>query len=394
MKGSERTLVGTAEQVDAPGDDAPAAPRLGYRPALDGMRGIAVVLVVLVHSGNSLWPEAKAWLAPGGPLGVHLFFVLSGFLITTLLLAEHERHGGIDLGRFAWRRARRLVPVVAALLAVLAVVAAAGTYLEVKQVVSTAAHVGTFTSNWAINGHPLPVVEWLGGNPGPVTETLHTWSLSIEVQFYVLWACGLWAATRAGWSHRRLAVATTLIIAVVALARAVMYARGTHWLTLYFETWSRLDAPLVGALAGIAFTAGWLTRPPRRLAVAGAAGLALFVATAFLTDWSLNALPLGLYTVLAACGALAIAAVVAVPEGGLARALSWRPLVALGIISYSLYVWHYALFWTIERHDPALPGPVRFVGGVGLALAAAGASYLLVERPFLGRRRSRPAERP
>ena len=104
-----------------------AVPRLGLRPSLDGLRGVAVLLVVLIHTGDSLWPEADAWLARGGALGVHLFFVLSGFLITTVLLGEVGRTGGIRLGAFAGRRARRLVPALVALLAVLVAVAATGT---------------------------------------------------------------------------------------------------------------------------------------------------------------------------------------------------------------------------------------------------------------------------
>lgn len=169
------------------------------------------------------------------------------------------------------------------------------------------------------------------------------------------------------------------------MARIVAYEQGADWLRLYFSTWSRLDAPLAGALAALAVRAGWLARRAGALTVAGALGLAAFVAVAFLTDWSLPALPLGLYTGLAVCGAAAIAAVVVSPGTAFARALAWRPLVLLGTISYSLYLWHYPIFFTIERRDPAWPGPVRLAFGIGLALAASTASYVLVERRFLRR---------
>src|SRR5215831_10030325 len=118
------------------GDAGPAAAptsRLATRsPALDGLRGVAVALVVLFHSGNSLWHGAQGWMAKGGPLGVHMFFVLSGFLITTLLLEEADRRGRVDLRAFAGRRARRLVPALVGLLVALVFVAAVGTRLRMS----------------------------------------------------------------------------------------------------------------------------------------------------------------------------------------------------------------------------------------------------------------------
>jgi peptidoglycan/LPS O-acetylase OafA/YrhL len=362
---------------------APAPARATRWAALDGIRGIAVTLVVLVHSGNALWPAARAWLCRGGALGVHLFFVLSGFLITTVLLDEADRRGRIDLRAFAGRRARRLVPALVVLLGALAVLAAIRPRLPLRIVASSAVYVLSFTANWQINGHDLPLVERVAGHGGLPVEVLHTWSLAIEVQFYVLWATALWFAVRRGWSLRRIAALTAAVVAGIVVARIVAYERGTDWLRLYFSTWSRLDAPLIGALAALALRAGWLARRTRALTVAGVAGLAAFVAVAFLTDWSLPALPLGLYSGLAVCGAAAVAAVVVSPGTAVARGLSWRPLVLLGTISYSLYLWHYPIFWTIERRDPAWPGPLRLVLGVGLALAAATASYVLVERRFL-----------
>jgi peptidoglycan/LPS O-acetylase OafA/YrhL len=364
----------------------PSAPARPSRWAgLDGIRGVAVTLVVLVHSGNSLWPRAHTWLCQGGPLGVHLFFVLSGFLITTVLLDEADRRGRIDLWNFAGRRARRLVPAVVVLLGALVVLAAIRPRVPLKLAASSAVYVLSFTANWQINGHNLPLVQHVLGPGGMEAEVLHTWSLAIEVQFYVMWATALWFAVRRGWSLRRIATVTAAVVAGIIVARVVAYERGEDWLRIYFSTWSRLDAPLIGALAAMAVRAGWLARRERAITVAGGLGLATFVAVAFLTNWSLPALPLGLYAGLAACGALAVTAVVVAPDTLFARGLSWRPLVMLGTISYSLYLWHYPIFWTIERRDPAWPGPVRLVFGIALAVAASTASYVLVERRFLRR---------
>lgn len=366
-------------------------PRLGRRPALDGLRGIAIALVVLVHSGNSLWPEAKAWLAQGGPLGVHLFFVLSGFLITTMLLTEHGSTGRIHLRRFALRRARRLVPALVAVLATLGVVAALGDRLRVAMVASSAVYIFTATANAMMLGFVFPGLNELTDGGGIAPELMHTWSLAIEVQFYVLWAVALWALTRLRVPLRWMAALTAGVVVALAVARYLALADGTTWLDLYFSTWSRLDAPLVGSLAGMAFVGGWCGRAPRRLLAAlGTAGLAGLLATAFLTDWTLQALPKGLYTVLALGAALAVLAVVTAGDGRLAGVLSFAPLVWLGTVSYSLYVWHYGIFFTIERRDPSWPGPVRLLVGLAAALAVSAASYHLVERPFLRRRGARP----
>ena len=337
------TGTGTRTETGArsvPGGGAVAGGRLGHRRALDGLRGVAVLLVVLVHSGNSLWPSAAGWLAKGGPLGVHMFFVLSGFLITAMLLGEHGRTGRIRLGDFALRRARRLVPAVVAVLAVLAAAAALGDRLRVGTVASSAVYMFTGTTNNMLTGFRFRWADDVTGG-GIVTELLNMWSLATEAQFYALWAVTLWALTRAGVRLRWMAALTAVAVAALAVARYRAYAGGAIWLDLYFTTWSRLDAPLVGALAGIAFVAGWPGRVDRRL-LAGprdTVGLAAFLATAFLTDWTLPALPRGLnILVLALCAALTILAVVRSGDSGLARVLSWRPLAWLGTISQLLYV--------------------------------------------------------
>lgn len=371
------------------GDQVRTVPPGAGRPsrwvALDGIRGIAIVLVMLFHAGTSMWSDARGWLAKGGPLGVHLFFVLSGFLITTVLLDEADRRGRIDMRAFAGRRARRLVPALVALLVVLAGLAALRPRLEFGLIGSSAIYVLTFTSNWQRNGHAFPMLQHWFGPEGLSIEVLHTWSLAIEVHFYIVWAVSLWLAVRRHWSLRRITVLTAVAVVALVVGRIVAYLNGVSWLTLYYMTWSRLDAPLVGALAALGVRAGWLSRRPRRLTAAGTVGIVALVAVAFLAHWSLRALPLGLYTVLALGAAATVAAVVVEPASALARTLSWRPLVWFGTISYSLYVWHYPVFWTVQRRHLAWPAPLPFLLGLAVALAAAVASYRWVERPFLRR---------
>ena len=371
----------------------PATPprprRLPHLAPLDGLRGIAIAPVLGVHSGNSLWPEAKAWLAPGGPLGVHLFFVLSGFLITALLLGEHERDGRIDIGAFARRRALRLVPAVVALLLALVVLALVGDRLLLRSVLAEGAYMLTFTSNVHMVHGDLPPVTWLfGTDPGTVTEVGHMWSVGIEAQFYVLWALVLWAVTRARWSYGRIALLTAGLVVAVAVWRAYLLAQGEPWLQLYLSSPTRLDAPFVGSLVGIAWCAGWLDRVRERLALAaGVVGLGALLVASYTTRFYDRSLYEGLYTVLAVCAAAAIVGAVRSRDGGaFPRALAWPPLVFLGTISYSVYVWHYGIFWAIERHDPSWPGPVRLAAGLTAALVVSYASYRLIEQPFLRRK--------
>lgn len=384
----------TATPDDAPvavrGEAAEQAPVrvFGHHPALDGVRGVAILLVLLNHSGIALWAGAADWLAPGGAMGVHLFFVLSGLLIASLLLGEHARTGTVDLRAFLVRRARRLVPTLAALLAALAVASVVLDRLVLGDVASSAAYALTFTSNWSAIGFPLAPIERALGGGTMVIETIQTWSLAIEVHFYLLWSVALWTAVRRGWSHRRMALLTTLVIVVLAVVRARSYAGGTDWFTLYAATYSRLDAALVGTLVGIAYMAGWLRRPHRHLTTAGWVGLGAILVAAFLDDGSLPALPLGLYTVLALGAAAGMAAAVTDPGSRLGRVLTVRWLMFLGTVSYSLYLWHNAVFLMFELHTPTWPGPVRMVVGVTVALGVSYASYHLIERRFMRPRRS------
>ena len=377
--------------IDTAGTRATTARRpearrsFGHHPALDGLRGLAILLVLLNHSGIGLWSDAEPWLAPGGALGVHLFFVLSGLLIASLLLGEQARTGGIDLRAFAGRRVRRLVPTLVVLLVALAAAALVLDHLVLRDVASSAAYVLTFTANWSAVGFPLAPLERAFGGGTMVVETLQTWSLAIEVHFYLLWSLALWAAVRRGWSHRRMAVATALAIAVIAGVRAASYAGGTDWFTLYASTYSRLDAALVGTLVGIAYMAGWL-RPSRGLTAAGWAGLAALLVMAVVDDGSSPALPLGLYTVLAGGAAAGMAAVLTDPTSRLGRVLTMRWLMFLGTVSYSVYLWHQGVFLLFQLHAPSWAGPVRLVVGVTVALLVSTASYHLVERRFMRRR--------
>ena len=351
--------------------------RLGYRPQLDGVRGIAVILVVVYHVGRLLWPEASGWLAPGGFLGVDLFFVLSGFLITSLLLAEAEHGGGVALGAFAVRRVRRLVPALVALMTVLLAIALAGRMYDPAVMARSVVTVLTFSHNWAIGA-------------GWRVELGYLWTVAVEAQFYVLWAVVVAAAVRARRPHLVLAVAAAVGIVAVVMWRLAQVEQGEPLFFAYVGTASRLDAPLVGALAGVVAAAGWLPAFRGRAAtVGGTVGLAVLVGAAMRLDSLDEALYRGLFTLLALGAAVGVLAAVRAGPGRLTRSLALRPLVAAGIISYSLYVWHLPIFEMVGRNTPGWHPLPRVALGVTLAVVAAVASYRFVERPFRRRRAAR-----
>jgi peptidoglycan/LPS O-acetylase OafA/YrhL len=190
--------------------------------------------------------------------------------------------------------------------------------------------------------------------------------------------------TRLRWSYTRIAWLTVGLIVAVAAWRAYLLWSGEPWLRLYLAPSTRLDAPLVGSLVGVAYCAGWLPRVPKRVATTAAVvGLAAFLTAAFTIILDARVLYFGLYTVLALCGAAAIVGVVRAPGDRLAAVLSWRPLVFLGALSYSVYIWHYGIFYWFERHDPSWPGPVVLLVGNGVTLAVSWVSWRWIERPFL-----------
>lgn len=360
----------------AAADVAGAAPfHLGHRLELDGLRGVAVLLVFVYHIGRQLWPGSPVWMLHGGFLGVDLFFVLSGFLITSLLLEEAGRRDGrVALGSFAGRRLRRLVPVLVGLLGALLAVALAGKMYDPRVVRSSALSVLTFSHNWAIT-------------EGWEVEFGHLWSVAVEAQFYALWALVVVVALRTRRPHAVLASAAGAGIVAVAVWRSVQFNGGETPFDLYVSTDARLDAPLVGSLAGVVASAGWLPWFRGRVAAAaGSLGLALLVVESARESFMDGALYRGLFTAIALCAAVSVLAAVRATPGPLRRALSVRPLVAAGLISYSLYVWHLPIFQMLSRNTrPWQPQP-RAVVGVVVSLAVAVLSYRFVERPFLRRR--------
>ncbi len=353
-------------------------PRLVHQPALDGLRGAAVAGVLLFHGGY----------LTGGYLGVDAFFVLSGFLITSLLLAELRDDGRVSLRAFWARRARRLLPALAVVLLGVAVYA----WLfarpdELRAIRGDCWATLLYVANWRQIASSNDYFA-LFRSPSPLQ---HTWSLAIEEQFYLLWPLAVvLASRRRGFrvaARRVLVLAVTLGTASYVLAQVLYQA--TDASRVYYGTDTRAGAILAGAAL-----AAWLalrshatsvmprSSPPRLLRASSVAAVGALACAWIMVNGSSTALYRG---VLLGCG-IAVTVVVAAcdvdPSGPVPRALSLRPLRALGVISYGVYLWHWPLFLVLTSDRVHLSGVALLAVRCGATLVVARLSYRLVEQPI------------
>ena len=344
--------------------------RLGRRPALDGLRAVAILFVLLHHTAAFLTPSLAASLFPGGFLGVDLFLVLSGFLITTLLLERRDRERR-PIGTFYLRRVLRLIPALVLLLLanlLYAVIVGRG----VADALRSIGVVMLYVTNWA---------ELAGISIS--NYVTHLWSLAIEEQFYLVWPLLLFVALRLLGAPRRVIWVAIAIAIAAAVWRAILFESGDPWLRLYLRTDTRADSLAIGALlaligrdrVGLALPGG------ARSGVAAAALIALVAAAALIQPYA-PFLYLGGFTLVAIVAAILIACVLD-GRGPVARALSLRPVVWIGVLSYSLYLWHFGIFQIVASDTSSWSAPPRVVLAWGLTFAVAFASYRLVELPAL-----------
>jgi peptidoglycan/LPS O-acetylase OafA/YrhL len=357
----------------------------GRVDSLDGLRALAVLVVMGAH--------AELTFFVGGGVGVDVFFTLSGFLITTLLLQEWRREGRVSLRMFYARRALRLLPALVLCLALVSAYSLlwAPPILRQRNLASVPV-VLFYAGNWVrALGHPI-----LGAYE-------HTWSLAIEEQFYLLWPPLLLLALRRGASRRALLVLTSVGVVVPVVLRLLLYHGLGSIARVYNGTDTHGDGLFVGCTLAILLAGVRPARSLRRwLGVAGWAGVGALVVT-FLADWRLAPHGRGVtYTftwgILAAALATAgITAYLVVDRASpLSRLLAWAPLREVGRRSYGIYLFHVPVYFAVDAH---LLGPLGFrsrlaVKVVGTAAIAA-ASYAWVEQPFLRRKnrlRARPQE--
>ena len=390
--------------VESPAAAPAIEPKLRHLPGLNGIRALSVLAIIAFHSGLS-------WI-PGGYYGVDAFFVLSGFLITALLLAEWGASGRIGLRRFWGRRARRLLPALFLLVAVIGIVMATmpGVF-STPDAFENAFWTVFYGSNWYLVHTGVPYFS-LSSQPSPWT---HTWSLAIEEQFYLLWPIVLLVVlglgTRRGGAgpsrlnrachfrrrsafidrgrakRRRLHLLFVLACFGVLASAAEMAHLAPHGYDAraYYGTDTRAQALLVGAAIAVGIKLWekpvWLPRTMRlasSLAIAGVAGTAVLWATT--AETSTFAFRGGFLTASLAAGAVVLGCVVA-PRSLVARLLELPPLPQLGRISYGMYLWYWPTLLATSGQRLDWNPYELFVLRVVLTVAIAALSYELVEKP-------------
>ena len=386
-------------------------PTLGHVRGLDGIRALSVLAIIAFHSGLSS--------VPGGFYGVDSFFVLSGFLITSLLVKEWDGTGTIRLRRFWAGRARRLLPALFVLVAVIGIVmAVAPGVLSTRHIVGDALSTVFYFSNW-YSIHGGATYFTLSAQPSPL---LHTWSLAIEEQFYLAWPLVVLGVLKVGsarrplrvsvrtvevpgggrlvvlpaaaashdgeWTRRRRLHALFGVACLGSLASALLMALlapDGYTTRAYYGTDTRAQALLVGAAVAIGLTLWregsrrvWFIRLASVLAVAGVAGTAaLWATTSEASTFAFNG---GFLLASLAAGAVVLGCAVA-PRSLVVRLLELPPLPQWGRISYGVYLWYWPvlLIMTGQRlHWGVYP---LFLARVGITVAIAAVSYDLVEMP-------------
>jgi|SRR5450631_954034 peptidoglycan/LPS O-acetylase OafA/YrhL len=337
-------------------------------PYLDGLRGYSILSVVVLHAVGSR--HVPRWLIPAnllfgnGRLGVHVFFAISGFLITTLLLREADRTGTISLRGFYQRRIARIFPAAYAYVAAIALLVCIGV-LQTHWGALLAASLFCWNYGVALNLLTFSPDEGIFE---------HFWSLSLEEQFYLFWPGCLVVLGRI--RSRNIAVGSIVLLPFARIASYFLFPKSRLQLSAMFHL--GIDQIFWGALVALAYAEGtqlklrgnrwlgWLT-------------LAYAVVTIFVLTPAIDYVPgLGRFvvpTVYSSFGSLLLLWLLSGDSGILRSVLQWRPLCWVGVISYSLYVWQ-QLFLTVKALD------VPFPFNVGCALLAAILSYYLVESPL------------
>jgi peptidoglycan/LPS O-acetylase OafA/YrhL len=365
--------------------DAPVkGATLAYLPALDGMRGVAMLGIMGVHAG--------VYLTAGGFFLLDSFFALSGFLITSLLIIEWRKRGTIKLGAFWARRARRLLPALFVMLIGVAIIygifVPAGTYPTLR---GDALSALFYFANW----HYIASGSNYFHMTGLTSPLIHTWSLAVEEQFYLVWPLVFLGVMKLTRSLRVLLVVAAVGALASATEMALLY-NSTNINRLYFGTDTHAQSVLVGATLAIGVRLwaesrrkgdelNWQARTPRGrlwLTMLGSTGLAVSIVLFVMVHSDDQFAYRGGFLIAALAAAAILLSVSCAQFSPVARLLSFPPFTFIGRISYGMYLWHFPLFIFIDEQRTGLsPWPLfflRVIPTIGIAIL----SFYFVERPI------------
>ncbi|MDQ1508782.1 MAG: hypothetical protein QOG50_626 [Actinomycetota bacterium] len=339
---------------------------LGKVDALDGLRGAAVLLVVLHHLPLGV-PWMKNRVVRGGEFGVDAFFVLSGFLITALMLRDQSNRGRIHIGAFYRRRAMRILPALMVFLGVY--------WLYATATDLVALHVHAQPLWYEVVNDILKPWRRLPLSAG----ISHLWSLAVEEQFYLLWP--LCVALFLGIRRRTTTAVLMLVALIVAVAvhRAVLWDHGVPWPVLYTRLDTRADALLVGCLLAHLWARDKVPKRGLTFAAWIALGFYLYVVRVGASNGFLY---WGGYTLIAIAVGVMLAALLQ-SSWSMKRFFRFQLLRAVGRVSYGLYLWHLVIFTAVGRYGKAWSPMAQAIVALAAAAAATYLSWVLVERPFL-----------
>ena len=365
------TLTTTAPRATAYSQSVP------YLPGLDGLRALAVI-AVLVYHGNPSWLR-------GGFLGVEVFFVISGYLITMLLLSEHRRTGEIGVRHFWFRRARRLLPAVFALLVVVTAVSVLFVREELTRLRGDLFAALTYTMNWHLILDDTSYFDQFERPP----LLRHLWSLAVEEQYYLLWPLALFGLLALFRKRPDRLFGAMIAIALLSTVVMALLYEPADPSRAYYGTECRMSGLMLGACLALFWHPRQLGAgiPPVRPRMVGAVGVAGLVVLALLCVLSTERGAF-LYRggfLLVDLASLAVIAAVAHPAVRAGRTLGIPLLVYVGLRSYSIYLWHWPVFALTRPGVDIDAGPVPvFILRIVITLVLADLSYRLIELPIRG----------